>query len=445
VRLRSLEYQGQSEAFTVIPPAFFALAQPVADVVWHAASHTLLASVPANGGVYSNHLVAIDLTTGLVTNSYPVGLDPSQIEISPDGNYLYIAISNRIALQRFDLNTRVAGIKYALSPISNPTRFASDFCVPPGLLDSVVVAARDQDELGNVSAAKFWRYDSGVATSLPGFNAAGAWQLESMASGNEVAASPNLVRGDALSGTILAAAANFLGSSVAFRDGQLFDEKGNYYSSGPLGYLGSYPAVLDKFFYNALPEVDPVSRRIFYLSGYSNYGSASYKLKVYDRDLQQQLFQLSLPGAGSAPNRFLRCGTNLLAYVTGDGQLWIIRPEATQPPIPAADLSLSYSPLPPVAVVGSNYTFTIFLSNSGPGTASVIRVTNALPINVEVLQFLASTGTVAVTNSAFTWNVPNLPFGSNVSLQVTFRFNNAGWQTNTTWALGFEVDSGPVF
>jgi hypothetical protein len=64
----------------------------------------------------------------------------------------------------------------------------------------------------------------------------------------------------------------------------------------------------------------------------------------------------------------------------------------------------------------------------------------ALPLNTTVVQASAPTGNVAVGSSTFTWNVPVLPAGSNVTLEVTLRFNNGGWQANQTWALPFEVD-----
>ncbi len=443
VRLRTLEYPGQSDAFTVIPPAIYAISQPVADFTWHAASQTLLASVPTNGGVFSNCLVAIDLATGLVTNSYPIGYDPSQIEASPGGNYLYVAISNRTTLRRFDMSTRVAGRVFALGTNTNPFRFAYDYCVPPGMSDSVVVEARDQDQIGNTSRAGIYRYDGGVRVSLPNFYSSGAWLLESLDTGYDVALCPPLVRGSAQTGAILATATNFLGTAVSYRGGQLFDDHGNFYSASSLAWLGAYPNVLDQSYYTSLPEVDPALRRAFYLAGYFNFGSSMYKLRVYDRDLLQPLFEMPVPGTAASPTRFLRCGTNLLAYVTGNGRLWFIRPDATQPPGLAADLALSFSALPPVAVLGSNYTFLLTLSNAGPGVASIIRITNALPVNGAVVQASPSTGAVVLASSAFTWNVAGLPPGSNATLAMTLRFNNAGWQTNRTWALGFEAD--PAF
>ena len=440
VRICTVEYPGQSDPFTVIPPAFYAVAQPVADAAWHSASSTLLASVPATGGVYSNCLVAIDTATGLVTNSYPVGFNPGTIEMSPDGNYLYVALSNATLLQRFDMNTRQAGIMFSLGTNSNPVRIEYDFCIPPGMTDSVVVEARDSGN-GSVSRAGIFRYDSGVPTLLPNFYNGGSsgWMLTSLSNGSDVALSPNLVRGSAATGAILATATNFAGTMTTFLGGQLFDNCGYFYETNSMGMLGNYPNVLDQINYTSLPQLNPDMRRVFYLSGYANYGTTFYNLKVYDRDFRQELLQLAVPGTPGSPSRFVRCGTNALVYVAGN-QLWFIGPDAVQPPGPAADLALSVSALPPVAIVGSGYTFTLSLSNAGPGLASIVRVTNALPSNAIVAGTTASSGSVALAGSAFTWTVGNLPAGSNATLQVTLNFNTGGWQTNTTWALGFECD-----
>lgn len=440
VRVGCLEYPGLSDAFTVVLPVFYSSSQPVADIVWDQSSHTLLASVPANGGVYSNRLVAIDPASGMVTNSYPVGFDPGQLEISPDENYLYLTLSNRTGLQRFDLGTKVAGAPIGLGTNGDAFRFAYDLCVPPGMADSVVVAARLQNNLGSTSVDGIYRYDNGQAVTLPNFSAAGGWLLESMDTGHKVALSPGLTVGDASTGSVLAIAPVFSGQAVIYRDGEFFDDHGNAYSSASLAQLGAYPGVLDQVYYHALSEVDPAFRRVYYLSGYFNYGWAFYKLKVYDRDLFTPLFQLDIPPATGSPTRLLRCDTNCLAYVTGNNQLWFIRPDATQPQPPPTDLSVAISSAEPPPVVGENYTFMLSLSNAGPGTASVVQVTNALPANTELRQTVPSVGTVSPGNSAFVWSVSDLGAGSNVTLAVTVQFKNGGWQTNSVWALGFEAD-----
>lgn len=443
VQIRTAEYPGQSAGFTVIPSVFYSSPQSVADIAWVPSTQTLLATVPANGGTYSNCIVAIDPASGLVTNAYPIGYNPSQIEISPDGTYLYVALSNRAWLQCFDVAGWRAGTPFALGTNSNPFRFAYDFCIPPTMTNSVVVAARLQDNIGNQSIDGIYRYDSGSIVALANLSKSGGWLVESMTNNSKIALSPPLATANASAGTVIATASSFSGKAVIYRGGEFFDDQGNAYSEA-FSQLGSYPGMLDQSYYSAVAEVDTTLRRAFFLTGYFNYGTTFYKLKVYDRDLFQPLFQMQMPGAAGTPTRLLRCGTNCLAYVTGNNQVWFVRPDATQPPGTPADLSLSTTAPGPAPIAGTPYSFSLTLSNAGPGISSVVNVTNALPPNTTLLQTIASTGSVTTPNpSNFIWNVADLGVGSSATLQVTVQFNNGGWQTNSAWALGFEAD--PVF
>ena len=445
VYLGSQQYRGVSAAFTVIVPPFYSSGQHVSDIVWLEGSQTLLASVPATSGPYSNCLVTIDPASGLVTNSYPVGYDPGQIEISPAGDFLYVALSNQTMLQRFSLATRSASAPFQLGTNQNSYRFAYTFSIPPGLPDSVVVAARLKDNIGNTSIDGFYRYDSGNAVALPSLTATGAYLVESMNTGNKIALSPPLQIADASTGAILAANGNaangsYLTAWVKYRNNRFYDGSGSVYDGSNLSLLGSYPGVIGPLAGRCVLDVDPVNRRAFFLSGIFNYGVSFYNFTAYDRDLYKPLFQLSMPTIPGVPSRLLCCGTNFLAYVTSNGQLWFIRPEAPQPPRSPADLSLSASLSSPAPVLGVNYNFSITLSNSGPGTASLAVVSNALPPDAVLVQATPSTGSVASAAGAFSWTVGNLAPGSNAVLQLTVVFGDGGWQTNSTWALGFEND-----
>jgi uncharacterized repeat protein (TIGR01451 family) len=449
VRISAPPAIGQSDAFNVGLPPFAQSTQIVADIVWHEPSQNLFATVPANGGVYSNRIVTINPITGVVLTSHSLGSsDPGQMEVSPEGNWVYVAISNQTALQRFDLNSRVVGAKFALGPSSEPVRFAYDFCVPSGLPNSVVVETRDRDFMGNTYRAGIRRYDSGVPVSLPNFDAAGGWLLESLPSSSQVLISPNLAKGNAATGTILATATNGTPTRMKYRDGHIYDEAGGVYAADTLNWLGRYPGVLDQSSHTALSEVNLAQRRLFYLSGFPPFGSGSYKLKVYDQDLWQPLYALAVPGSGGAPLgtpvRLVRCGTNGLAYANSNGELWFIRPDLIQSAAPAVDLQLDLTTNTPTALVGADYQFTLTLSNAGPGIASLIRVTNTLPANVTVQNTSASVGSVVITNSAFTWNIAPLAAGASATLEVTVQFGIAGWQTNLTTALSFETDINPA-
>ncbi len=415
----------------------------MADIAWDEASKTLYATVPADGGVYSNRLVAIDPFARMVTNSYPVGPELGEISLSPDGSYLYLARSNRNALQRFDLRLRQAGnwfsrgIDYYGFP-----NYITSFAVPAGFSDSVVVATADA--AGNYTGVL--RYDSGTPTSLGGFNGT-RWVISSPATSviygwglaPPIAPAGPMLRGTAY-GSALAMNANLPGGlQVILRQDSLYDSGGTVAAADSLALRGRYPGVWDANNRMSIVEVDPDVRRVFFFTGTPGSGCPTYALKTYDRDLFVSFGQITVPLPGDPPARFLRWSTNSLVFNAGN-QIWFVSSEFLQPTQPPADLLITQTATPVPAIVGSNCTFTLSLSNAGPGIASLVCVTNSLPANTTILGIAPSTGSVVITNSAFTWNVAALPAGSNATLEVTVRFGNAGWQTNLVYALGFESD-----
>ncbi len=441
VRIRCLGYQGLSDAFNVVLPAFYSVSQTVADIAWHAASQTLFATVPASASNFANCIVAIDPATGQVAKAYPVGSDPGRMEMSPSGGYLYFTLSNRLALQRFDLTTRTAGLQFGLDGGAGFVNTVAEFCVPPNLPDSVVILEWSDNTLQHTTSKDIKRYDYGVGTLLPELSAIGASQSEPLDKNYDVVLSSPLARANALAGSITTISTNATSGTVVFRGGRLYDTAGNLFSADTFSFLGRFPNVMENAV-QSLVEVNPDLRRVFFLSGFFNCGSSSYKLKTYDGDLLHPLSELSVPHTSSSPTRFLRLGTNGLAYVMGDGQLWFVRPDIIQPSS-SADLSLSVSATAPVAEVGTDYPVIITVSNAGPDTASFIRITNTLPALATVANIASSAGNFSVTNGALTWVVAPLPPGSNAVLHVSLRFVNAGWQANTVCALGFEPD--PVY
>src|SRR5207247_2893379 len=138
-----------------------------------------------------------------------------------------------------------------------------------------------------------------------------------------------------------------------------------------------------------------------------NFGSGLYKLKVYDRDSFLPVGQFALPALPGGPGRLLLCGTNGLAFTTGE-HIWFVRPSTLYPSWPAADLVLTQTAAPFPAVLGSDLIFTLMVSNSGPGLATFVRLSNTLPANVSVAQVTPSTGTLAQSAGALTWNISQL-------------------------------------
>ena len=310
-----------------------------------------------------------------------------------------------------------------------------------GATDAVVAVVWAFDTMGSYWRDGTWRYDSGRRTALANFNAKECIFVEGWPGTGQVFMAPPLVRGAGTPDAPILSSVYAVGKQLFYRDGRLYDDLGRVYAPDTLALIGTYP-IFGPYDQTGLAEVDPATRRVFYLEGYFNYGRTFYKLKVFDRDLYHALFSLDLPRASASLTRCVRCGTNGLAYVSGDNHLWLVRTDLLAPTRSPADLNLSMASTS-VPLVGSNYTYTLSLSNAGPGFATVVSVTNNLPAGVTIVKTAPSAGHLLHDASAFTWKLGALAAGSNATLEVTVRFDNAGWQTNRAYALGLDAD--PVF
>ncbi len=90
---------------------------------------------------------------------------------------------------------------------------------------------------------------------------------------------------------------------------------------------------------------------------------------------------------------------------------------------------------------GTNFTYTITLTNMGPSTASSITVTDTLPSGVT---FSNATAGYTLTNGILTWPIASFTNGATTNFSVTvIAPNNSATLTNRVSAGGFEVDPVP--
>jgi uncharacterized repeat protein (TIGR01451 family) len=87
----------------------------------------------------------------------------------------------------------------------------------------------------------------------------------------------------------------------------------------------------------------------------------------------------------------------------------------------AADLHLTKSVSPTVVNPGASATWTINLSNVGPGTASGVSIADTLPAGAVVQSITPSAGTTCGTGSPFTCTVGSLASGASASVVVVVK------------------------
>jgi uncharacterized repeat protein (TIGR01451 family)/uncharacterized delta-60 repeat protein len=109
--------------------------------------------------------------------------------------------------------------------------------------------------------------------------------------------------------------------------------------------------------------------------------------------------------------------------------------------IPASvNLSANVTASPNPVVVGSNLTYTIYVTNYGPSTATAVSVTNVLPPSATFVSASGSGYTLAGNVLTFT-NLGSMPLGASTALNVTVRPLIVSTITNTVTVAANETDA----
>jgi len=94
--------------------------------------------------------------------------------------------------------------------------------------------------------------------------------------------------------------------------------------------------------------------------------------------------------------------------------------------------------------IGDNVSFAITITNSGPGAATGVAVTDQLPSGYT---YVSDDGSGAYDSSTGVWNVGDLAVGAEATLQIVARVNDSGNFLNwaeVSAADQMDVDSDPA-
>lgn len=129
---------GQSEP---LPFALFTVLPLRAnDLLYDPGRDRIYATVPSSGGAIGNSVVVLIPRTGEVESSVYVGGEPSELAMSADGHYLYVALDGPGHINRLVLDTMSSDLTFGLGMGSWGPLFAEDMVVPPEDRATVVVS-----------------------------------------------------------------------------------------------------------------------------------------------------------------------------------------------------------------------------------------------------------------------------------------------------------------
>lgn len=107
---------------------------------------------------------------------------------------------------------------------------------------------------------------------------------------------------------------------------------------------------------------------------------------------------------------------------------------------PAADLSVAVADAPDPVAVGSNLTYTVWITNRGPSAATDVRLTNRMPAGVVYVSAVPSVGTCGQSGSNVICSLGTLLGGAVPTVTIVVRPSVAGSLTNRASVGGTVLD-----
>jgi uncharacterized repeat protein (TIGR01451 family) len=107
---------------------------------------------------------------------------------------------------------------------------------------------------------------------------------------------------------------------------------------------------------------------------------------------------------------------------------------------PSTDLAIGIVDVPDPAVLRSNLTYIVSVTNRGPSSASGVVIHDTLPAGVSVISTNSSQGSITVSGSTVTCTLGNMTNGARATLMVVVTSTNSGTIFNTANVTGDQAD-----
>jgi uncharacterized repeat protein (TIGR01451 family) len=111
---------------------------------------------------------------------------------------------------------------------------------------------------------------------------------------------------------------------------------------------------------------------------------------------------------------------------------------------PAADLSVAKSDSPDPAARGADLTYTVVVTNNGPGSAAAVQLTDSLPTTVRFVSATSTAGSCAEAGGIVTCNLGDLSNGASVTVTIVVTPRRTGTIANTVQVSSLSPDPNPA-
>jgi uncharacterized repeat protein (TIGR01451 family) len=110
----------------------------------------------------------------------------------------------------------------------------------------------------------------------------------------------------------------------------------------------------------------------------------------------------------------------------------------------STDVGVSIVALPATVFVTSNVTFTVTVTNRGPGAVSAITLTNVVPAGLALVSVTPSQGSCNSAGGVINCNLGSLAVNGSASISVTANATTSGGFSDTATVSLFETDTNPA-
>src|SRR5688572_5220620 len=109
----------------------------------------------------------------------------------------------------------------------------------------------------------------------------------------------------------------------------------------------------------------------------------------------------------------------------------------------AADLSVTKFDSPDPVSRGAELTYSVVVTNNGPGSAAGVQLTDSLPANVQFVSAASIAGSCAQTGTTVTCNLGQVSNGASVNVTIIVTPKKTGTITNTVQVSSGSPDPNP--
>ena len=290
------------------------------DLAWDSPTNRLYLSIRSTATLDANSIVAVDPTTGTVTGRVFVGSNPSRIERTRDGQYLYVGLNGASAVRRVTISPLTAGLQWSLLA----GEVAGEIKAIPGSPLSVAVSRQRPGYSPPLEGVTV--YDDGIPRPQSSSGHTGANRLEVLDSPSIMYGYNNAHTGfefftlgvDASGIRHLNATGGLIGgfyTHIAGAAGRIYGTDGSIVDAERRVKIGSFAAGSSAI----LP--DPATGRAFMLVG---SGIAVYDLNNFQLLGTVPVTGINLDHPALISPRLVRWGSDGIAFLDAD-DLFLVR------------------------------------------------------------------------------------------------------------------------